>query len=173
MDLIEVRNSINSIDADMKELFDKRFQCTNQVAAIKISEQDKVFKPLREKEISERYADDVEYVSFIKKIMQISRKRQYGIFLDRVAAVEESLLTVKEKLLEKGVLELSLQSDEKSENGLNVKDILSVISDTSLAIKTLNVDETGVVKATLLIDGSDKSIREALILAYMLDEETL
>lgn len=173
MDLNDVRNSINSIDADMKKLFDKRFQCTNQVAEIKINEQDKVFKPLREKEISERYADDVEYVSFIKKIMQISRKRQYGIFLDRVAAVEESLLTVKEKLLEKGVLELSLQSDEKSENGLNVKDILSVISDTSLAIKTLDVDETGVVKATFITDGSDKSIREALILAYMLDEETL
>lgn len=173
MDLNDVRNSINSIDADMKKLFDKRFQCTNQVAEIKINEQDKVFKPLREKEISERYADDEEYVSFIKKVMQISRKRQYGIFLDEVPSVSDSLSLVREKILEKRELELCLQSDKTKESGLNANDILSVISDTSLAIKTLSVDDTGVVKATLLIDGSDKSIREALILAYMLDEETL
>lgn len=173
MSLSEVRGRINSVDDNMKQLFDERMECSNQVAEVKIAEGDKVFKPLREKEIAERFAEDKEYLTFIKKVMQISRRRQYGIFLDRVASVSEELSDVKAEILEKGFLELKLKADGTSTDGLNVNDILSVISDTSLIIKKLSVDEVGMVHTILQVENNESCIREAMVLAYMLGEETL
>ncbi|MBE5954039.1 MAG: hypothetical protein E7257_07785 [Lachnospiraceae bacterium] len=173
MSLSKVRCKINSVDDNMKQLFDERMECSNQVAKVKIAEDDKVFKPLREKEIAERFADDKEYLTFIKKVMQISRRRQYGIFLDRVASVSEELRDVKADILDKGFLELKLKADDMSTDGLNVNDVLSVIADTSLHIKKLNVDESGMVHAVLDVEDNERCIREAMVLAYMLGEETL
>lgn len=173
MSLSKVRCKINSVDDNMKQLFDERMECSNQVAKVKIAEDDKVFKPLREKEIAERFADDKEYLTFIKKVMQISRRRQYGIFLDRVASVSEELRDVKADILDKGFLELKLKADDMSTDGLNVNDVLSVIADTSLHIKKLNVDESGMVHVVLDVEDNESCIREAMVLAYMLGEETL
>ena len=64
MSLTEVRKEINRIDDSMKSLFDERMLCSNEVAKVKIQTKDKVFKPLREKEICERFSDDEEYLSF-------------------------------------------------------------------------------------------------------------
>ncbi len=173
MSLSKVRCKINSVDDNMKQLFDERMECSNQVAKVKIAEHDKVFKPLREKEIAERFADDKEYLTFIKKVMQISRRRQYGIFLDRVASVSEELRDVKADILENGNLELNLKTDSTSTEGLNVNDVLSVIADTSLHIKKLNIDESGMVHVVLDVEDNESCIREAMVLAYMLGEETL
>ena len=173
MSLSTVRCKINSVDDNMKQLFDDRMECANQVAEVKIAEEDKVFKPLREKEIAERFADDKEYLTFIKKVMQISRRRQYGIFLDRVASVSEELRAVKADILDKGFLELKLKTDDMSTDGLNVNDVLSVIADSSLHIKKLNVDESGMVHVVLDVEDNESCIREAMVLAYMLGEETL
>ncbi len=171
MDLGQVRLKINSVDDDMKRLFDERMKCSNQVADIKIAEGDKVFKPLREKEIAERFAGDKEYLSFVKKVMQISRKRQYNIFIDNVDAISEELSELEATIINQGTLELELKSDETSTVGLNVNDILSVISDSNLTINKISLEE-GLVKVQLKVDNEDK-IREALVLAYMLREETL
>lgn len=173
MSLSEVRGRINSVDDNMKQLFEERMECSNQVADVKITEGDKVFKPLREKEIAERFAGDMEYLTFIKKVMQISRRRQYSIFLDRVASVSKQLSDIKTDVIEKGCLELRLKADNTSEEGLNVNDILSVIADTSLHINKLNVDESGLVHVLLQVENDESSIREAMVLAYMLGEETL
>ena len=58
MSLSKVREKINQVDDSMKQLFDERMECSNQVADIKLKEADKVFKPLREKEIAERFSGD-------------------------------------------------------------------------------------------------------------------
>ncbi len=175
MGLGEVRKEINRIDDSMKLLFNERMNCSNQVAEVKIAENDSVFKPLREKEICERFADDEEYLTFVKKVMQISRKRQYGIFLDRdvKTAASDKLVSVKESICDSGVLELKVMSDKTSAKGLNAKDIISIVADTSLNIKSLNVDDNGRVCMVLLVDKSDKAMKEALTLAYMLYEETI
>lgn len=175
MGLGEVRKEINRIDDSMKLLFNERMNCSNQVAEVKISENDSVFKPLREKEICERFADDEEYLTFIKKVMQISRKRQYGIFLERKVdmMMSNKLMAVKDLVLERGVLELKLMADKTSTKGLNVKDIISIVADTSLEINSLNVDDEGQVHMVLQVNRSEKSVKEAWTLACMLYEETI
>ena len=173
MSLGQVRSKINEIDDNMKQLFDARMECSNQVADIKIKENDKVFKPLREKEIVQRFAGDEEYLAFVKKVMQISRRRQYGIFFDTVDAVSNELMEEKKDILEKGFLELKLMADRSQENGLNANDILSIIADTSLYIRSLNVCEDGCVSGLIEVPSNDKAIKEALILKYMLSEETI
>lgn len=175
MNLNEVRQEINKIDDGMKKLFDDRMNCSNQVAAIKLDEGDKVYKPLREKEIAKRFEHDVEYLAFIKKVMQISRKRQYGIFLDTFseASCWESINENKCHISETGVLELKLKADKTSTSGLNVNDILSVISDSVLEIKNLTVSESGMIDVVINVNDNDRAIREALVLAYMLNEETI
>lgn len=176
MNLSEVRGKINVVDDKMKKLFDERMDCSNQVAAVKMAENDKVFKPLREKEISERFADNEEYLLFIKKVMQISRKRQYKIFKDNNINNQMFLshMGAMSEVFEKGgILELKLQADKSSVEGLNAKDILSIIADTSLEIQTLTVDEKGVVYVFLQVDDNDRAKSEAYVLAYMLYEETI
>ena len=175
MGLSEVRKEINRIDDSMKLLFDERMDCSNQVAEVKIAEGDSVFKPLREKEICERFADDEEYLTFVKKVMQISRKRHYSIFLDREVKTDtaDKLKATKESICETGILQLKVMSDKTATNGLNDKDIISVVADTSLNIKSLNVDDNGQVNISLLVDKNEKAMNEALTLAYMLYEETI
>ena len=176
MSLSEVRGKINVVDDKMKQLFDERMDCSNQVADVKMAENDKVFKPLREKEISERFADNEEYLLFIKKVMQISRKRQYKIFKDNNINNQMFLSHMggMSEVFEKGgTLELKLQADKSSVEGLNAKDILSIIADTSLEIQTLTVDEKGVVYVFLQVDDNDRAKNEAYVLAYMLYEETI
>lgn len=175
MGLGEVRKEINRIDDSMKLLFNERMECSNQVAEVKIAEDDKVFKPLREKEICERFSYDEEYLTFVKKVMQISRKRQYGIFLDRNVDTQASdkLKKAKSSILEGGLLELNLMADKTFTEGLNVKDVISIVADTSLTINTLNVDDKGQVHIILQVGQDEKSRKEALVLAYMLFEETI
>ena len=174
MGLSKIREKINKIDDEMKSLFKERMDCSNEVAAVKIADQDKVFKPLREKEIVERFSADEEYVAFVKKVMQISRKRQYGIFLDQqiASSCDEELAKCRSSIIEQGVLRLKVKADKTATAGLNVNDILSVIGDTSLDINSLTVSEDGYIDITINVN-NDKARQEALVLAYMLSEETI
>ncbi len=175
MSLSLVREKINNIDDNMKQLFDERMECSNQVAAVKIAENDKVYKPLREKEIGERFSLDEEYLAFIKKVMQISRRRQYGLFLDKQIESGrcEEFCKCKRSIEEQGLLKLKVKADKTSTDGLNVADILSLMGDTSLDIKSLTVSEDGYIDITIVVNDDDKARQEALVLAYMLSEETI
>ena len=175
MSLSLVREKINNIDDNMKQLFDERMECSNQVAAVKISENDKVYKPLREKEIGERFAGDEEYLAFVKKVMQISRRRQYGMFLDQqIESIrKDEFAKCKKAITEQGLLKLNLKADKTSTDGLNVADILSLLGDSSLDIKCLTVSEDGYIDITIVVNDDDKARQEAFVLAYMLSEETI
>ncbi len=175
MSLSAVRDKINKIDDEMKALFDERMECSNQVASVKIAERDKVFKPLREKEIVERFSGDDEYIAFVKNVMQISRRRQYGIFLDQhiASTCDDEFEKIKNSIKKQGVLSLKVKGDNTSTKGLNVNDILSLIGDTALEVKNLTVSEDGFIDMTIMVCDNEKERQEALVLAYMLSEETI
>ncbi len=174
MELNEVRQLINNIDEDMNKLFYKRMQCSSSVAEVKLANNDEIFKPLREKEICERYADDKNYLTFIKKVMQISRKHQYGMFIEKENIDEEfeRFVADNKAFLEGGSLLFELKYDSRGEEGLGVHDILSIIADTSLEIESLFV--TGEqVKVTFKVEDNKNSKYEAMVLGYMLYMETM
>lgn len=88
MTLEEVRKQIDKVDKEIKILFKERMELADHVAEIKAQTADAIFKPDREVAIIEKQSADVtpeirqEYVALIKRIMEISRKYQYGRTLE-------------------------------------------------------------------------------------------
>lgn len=88
MTLGNLRNEIDKIDLEIKELFQRRMEISVKVAENKAITGDKILKPEREKEIIQRLSEGMDesirtlYISFIKKIMEVSRSRQYSKILE-------------------------------------------------------------------------------------------
>lgn len=84
MDLSEVRKNIDRVDGEIRRLFVERMQLADQVACIKAQTEDKIYKPEREEIIIRKQTEGIEpklvreYTALIKRIMEISRKYQYG-----------------------------------------------------------------------------------------------
>lgn len=192
MRLDDIRKNINEIDDKMKTLFDARMECATEVAKVKIETGDSIYKPVREKEMYERFIDNPDYVAFLKKVVQISRRRQYELFfVDDTKGLKEfvtsdlkdgklvsvsspSLKEYIENEIKDGKLELTLRADRKSEKGLCIKDILSIISASTLDIEKLDVDsEKDTVFVTFNVPKDDISQKEAYLIKYMLESETL
>lgn len=85
MDLQEIRGEIDKIDNAMKPLFIKRMECAKHVAETKAATGGDVFAPEREREVIGRRSLDIhgeireEYVTFLKHLMSICRKYEYGL----------------------------------------------------------------------------------------------
>lgn len=88
MTLSDLRNKIDKIDLEIKELFLQRMKVAEEVAECKSRTGDKILKPEREDEIIERLTDGMDdemklaYASFIKKVMEVSRTFQYRRLLE-------------------------------------------------------------------------------------------
>lgn len=88
MTLADVRVNIDRVDKQIKELFEERMELADQVAQVKAETGDDIFKPEREVAIIERLTQDIEpgikkeYIALIKRIMEVSRKYQYGRTLE-------------------------------------------------------------------------------------------
>ena len=84
MDLKEVRVEIDKVDNEIKRLFEKRMILADNVARVKAETVDCIFKLETEVETINKLTKDIEphiekeYTAFIKKIMEVSRKYQYG-----------------------------------------------------------------------------------------------
>lgn len=84
MELTEVRKHIDRVDKEIRQLFMERMSLADQVACIKAETKDGIYKPDREKAIIEKQTEGMddklvrEYTAFIKKMMEVSRKYQYG-----------------------------------------------------------------------------------------------
>ena len=100
MTLDEIRVKIDTIDTQIKPLFFDRMDCSRQVAEAKREMgSDSVFMLERELSIIEKRAADVdpvlydEYVAFLRHLMSVSRRYQYGILTEMqdkaLAAAEE------------------------------------------------------------------------------------
>ena len=83
--LDDTRKKIDDIDNSMKPLFLERLSCSRQVAEAKAKTKEEVYVPKREEEIIADRSKDTEgetqeaYTAFLKDVMQISRRYQYGI----------------------------------------------------------------------------------------------
>ena len=81
MSLDKVRQDINEIDAQIKELLNKRFDCSQRVAEIKHKENLPIFHPEREQQILDSILESGgEYAEYIceiyKSIMEQSKALQ-------------------------------------------------------------------------------------------------
>ncbi len=85
MTLEEVRKEIDQVDSKMKPLFLSRMVCARHVAEAKAVTGADVFVPAREDEIIKKRTADVdadvkqEYEMFLRHLMSVSRRYQYGI----------------------------------------------------------------------------------------------
>lgn len=85
MTLEEVRKEIDQVDSQMKPLFLSRMVCARHVAEAKAVTGADVFVPAREDEIIEMRTADVdpdvkqEYEMFLRHLMSVSRRYQYGM----------------------------------------------------------------------------------------------
>lgn len=86
MNLDEIRVKIDAIDTQMKPLFLERMEFSKYVAEAKAAMgSESVFVLERELAIIEKRAEDVdasvydEYVTFLRHLMSVSRRYQYGI----------------------------------------------------------------------------------------------
>ncbi len=88
MTLEEVRRNIDKVDKEIKALFKERMMLADNVARVKAETEDAIYKPDREETIISKLTGDVddnikmEYTALIKRIMEISRKYQYGRTLE-------------------------------------------------------------------------------------------
>lgn len=88
MKLEEVRKEIDAVDSQMKPLFLSRMVCAKHVAEAKAISGSDVFVAEREDEIIAKRTKDVdedvkkEYEVFLRHLMSVSRRYQYGILKD-------------------------------------------------------------------------------------------
>lgn len=88
MTLEEVRKEIDLVDSQMKPLFLSRMVCAGHVAEAKAVTGADVFVPVREDEIIEKRTADVdesvrkEYEMFLRHLMSVSRRYQYGMLTE-------------------------------------------------------------------------------------------
>lgn len=84
MDLSDVRKNIDRVDGEIRKLFMERMILADQVACIKAKTEDVIYKPDREVAIIKSQTEGMdpklvkEYTALIKRIMEVSRKYQYG-----------------------------------------------------------------------------------------------
>lgn len=136
MELDKIRQEIDLIDTQMKELFLARMGLSAQVIAAKKEIGGEVYVPEREDEIIRERSKGVEpeklpeYQMFLKQTMAISRTYQYS----KIADEAEELLTlpagkgtvVLEVLEKKGEMRLYGMLDAAVLAGLLVKEISEV-----------------------------------------------
>lgn len=85
MTLDEIRVKIDAIDTQMRTLFEQRMECAKNVAEVKAETGGDVFVLERELSIIEKRAADIapdiydEYVAFLRHMMSVSRRYQYGM----------------------------------------------------------------------------------------------
>lgn len=84
MELDRIRAEIDRVDRQIRSLFEERMMLADQVARVKARTEDTIFKPDREASIIKKQTEGIdssilrEYTALIKRIMEISRKYQYG-----------------------------------------------------------------------------------------------
>ena len=109
--------------------------------------------------------------------MQISRKYQYSLFVDKGITDDgfNDFLGNNSIVLEKGgILTFSLNSDATAEEGLAIKDIISISADSQLNLNEISADcNTGKVNLSLSVSDTEEEKQEAFLISYMLYKETI
>lgn len=104
MTLDKIRHEIDAVDLLIRDNFQERMELSEKVGAIKFKSGDVIFKPEREKLIISALTEGmeenlkVEYTAFIKKIMEISRTRQYKKLIANGKALQLNFLEEHEEI---------------------------------------------------------------------------
>lgn len=112
--LAEVRTEIDRVDSEIKRLFEERMMLADNIARVKAETADAIFKPDREVAIIERLTNGVEpsilkeYTALIKRIMEISRKYQYGRTLQLRDCLDVEYVTEEQDIKNAGMLKNEL-----------------------------------------------------------------
>ena len=83
--LDEIREGIDRVDQQIRTLFLERMELARQVARVKARTEDRIYKPDREALILEKQTEGIdeqilmEYRALLRRMMEISRKYQYGL----------------------------------------------------------------------------------------------
>lgn len=174
MTLDEVRNEIDKLDEEMKELFLRRMELSGEVAKVKAGTAQKVYNPGREAEVIGGLTEGIggprklQYESFLKKLMEISRTEQYRL-MDESGAdglFDTPVLDEAAGKLKGGEdLRLSFTCSEK---GISPSEAISVISDYSPEILEIALKESG--KVEVLISGQSDAGALKLLLIHLFKE---
>ena len=162
MTLDEIRVQIDKIDSEMKPLFLQRMECARHVAEAKAATGGDVFVLERELAIIGKRASDVEevhgeYVAFLRHLMSVSRRFQYGI----LTGMQD---TVIREALEKAGLDGEEEHRQvtlaftckKEASDLNL--YLNMVQLNGVPLDQMEVKtEGGIQKVTLVLDGSLKA----------------
>lgn len=160
MELEEIRIEIDRIDNLIKPLFLERMDYAKQVAQSKAKNGGDVFVQERELAIIERRAGDVEgelheeYVAFLRHLLSVSRRYQYGILTD----MQETVL--KEMLEKEGLSAECIHNKvrvgficDKQNSDLNLH--INMIRLNAVEICSINVSErNGKLVCELVLDGN-------------------
>lgn len=163
MTLDEVRVQIDAIDTQMKALFLERMECSKHVAKAKTEMgSDSVFVRERELAIIEKRASGVneeiydDYVAFLRHLMSVSRRYQYGLMKD----LQEKVLTAE---LEKAGLDENKDhrqvkigfSFDKKASDLNLFINMTKLNKIEIDEMKLNT-EAGRQYVSMVLDGNIK-----------------
>lgn len=105
MTLSEIRENIDKVDNQIKALFQERMLLADNVARVKAETEDDIYKPDREEAIISKLTCDVddsikmEYTALIKRIMEVSRKYQYGRTLELRDCLNVDFVTKEPEVL--------------------------------------------------------------------------
>lgn len=170
MTLDEVRVEIDSVDTKVKPLFLKRMECAKAVAEVKSQTGGDVFVLERELAIIEKRAGDVqkevydEYVMFLRTLMSISRRYQYGF----LKGMQDNV--INDALAKSGLdssvahenIEISFTCD-KATSDLNLYLNMAKLNDVSVNAMSLKTDK-GIQKVIIEFDGTinDSKVRQLL-----------
>lgn len=168
--LDEIRKQIDEVDTKVKPLFIKRMECAKHVANAKAQTGGDVFVKEREVEIIKKRAADVpaeiydEYVAFLKHLMSVSRRYQYGILTNMQETVLEEAFTQSglQQEVPHQMVEIRFSCDSK-QSDLNL--FINMIALNHIDIECMNlqtVQELQEITMTLRGNVTDTNMRQLL-----------
>lgn len=174
MGLDIIRKEINTIDKETKELFCKRMEQASKVAAEKAKTNDKIYKGDREKEIIARQLEGCcpdyinEYETFLKKIIQLSRKYQYRLNNTKGKNIFDEF-SINTDMNDVNV------SFDGSNKDISMNECIAILSDYKIVYNKMeitNKNDGYKVNLTINIDWeNEKYIEELVNLLYHISEE--
>lgn len=143
MKLEDVRQIIDTIDPEIREILMKRMDCSYQVVKAKIESGDlNIYRADREEEILSKLGEGVPvdrkaaYLSIVRKIMETSRMYQYGLMYDWVEGALDSYLEGVD-IKEEGTHVCVRVTRENRPNAMS--SILSMIGDYGFNMDRMNL----------------------------------
>lgn len=170
MTLDEVRIEIDQVDSQIKPLFVRRMECAKHVAEAKAVTGADVFVPEREQVIIEKRTEHVdssicaEYETFLRHLMSVSRRFQYGLLprMQETVVGEALKRSGFDENMEHNRVQICFQC-QKHPGNLNL--FVNMIALNGIVIECMNVesrDEKQVVTVTLQGNVKENNMRRLL-----------